>query len=763
MRRMKGLLMAGIAGAICTSGALADPLDDRIRDHFNVTEYELDSLVLPADLPGGGFDVVAQIGDVQRVLSLEPVSVRSEHFKVMLDDGTGLLREVQAEAPRTFRGFVEDVPGSLVVGSLMPDGLKVMIEMPFDDGIQKWGIEPLADVQDGLDPTLHVVYFGDNQIWPDDAHCPVDGKPMNGHNHEHDDGDGGDINPADPLYNCEIAFDCDNDYYNARGQNQSTVINDLENVMNVVRTTYERDIEITYEITEIIIRTSRVYTATDAGQLLNQFQNRWNSNHRNVQRDIAHLMTGKNINGGVIGVAYLSVICSQTQGYGLSETTFAGNMNLRAALTAHELGHNWSSPHCDGVNPCNIMCPSINGCNGIGNPIRFAPVSINRIRQHRNSRNCLQIINDGSLDLPFSDTFPNSSIDEEKWPLDGRNGASTGFVGGEPSSPWALQLDGTDHITTAPLLANNANDVVVSFFAAQLTVDTCEDLIVEYLEDGGDFTEIGRVTAGEDIMLPYQQFGFLIPNNELYDGLEVRLRAAGSDGSDDWYIDDVLIEADGNLPPPTGSINLPLFHTFPCDEFDEGVWGEVVGAVVNNAGINEPSAPFSMELTGNERAETLSMNGLDFGQVPLYVNFMMEERNLENGDALLVQYENNVGSLVTVGVIASAGGSQSNYSQYEFELGGDAIHNDLKVRFQAAGSSSDDTWYIDDIGVTDESLGGGDCDADLDGDGDADADDFFAYLDAFAGGNLGVCDIDGDGDCDADDFFQYLDAFAQGC
>ena len=55
------------------------------------------------------------------------------------------------------------------------------------------------------------------------------------------------------------------------------------------------------------------------------------------------------------------------------------------------------------------------------------------------------------------------------------------------------------------------------------------------------------------------------------------------------------------------------------------------------------------------------------------------------------------------------------------------------------------------------------CAADLDGDGDADADDFFAYLDAFAGGDLGVCDIDGDGDCDADDFFGYLDLFAQGC
>lgn len=55
------------------------------------------------------------------------------------------------------------------------------------------------------------------------------------------------------------------------------------------------------------------------------------------------------------------------------------------------------------------------------------------------------------------------------------------------------------------------------------------------------------------------------------------------------------------------------------------------------------------------------------------------------------------------------------------------------------------------------------CAADLTGDGEADSDDFFAFLDAFAGGDLGVCDLDDDGDCDADDFFAYLDVFAVGC
>ena len=67
------------------------------------------------------------------------------------------------------------------------------------------------------------------------------------------------------------------------------------------------------------------------------------------------------------------------------------------------------------------------------------------------------------------------------------------------------------------------------------------------------------------------------------------------------------------------------------------------------------------------------------------------------------------------------------------------------------------------FGIDDIIVNATGCPADLDGDGDADADDFFAYLDGFASGDLDACDLDGDADCDADDFFDYLDLFAVGC
>lgn len=66
---------------------------------------------------------------------------------------------------------------------------------------------------------------------------------------------------------------------------------------------------------------------------------------------------------------------------------------------------------------------------------------------------------------------------------------------------------------------------------------------------------------------------------------------------------------------------------------------------------------------------------------------------------------------------------------------------------------------IVDMGAYEFQVG---CTADFDNDGDLDSEDFFAFLDAFANGDLSA-DIDGDGDLDAEDFFAYLDLFVLGC
>ncbi len=95
---------------------------------------------------------------------------------------------------------------------------------------------------------------------------------------------------------------------------------------------------------------------------------------------------------------------------------------------------------------------------------------------------------------------------------------------------------------------------------------------------------------------------------------------------------------------------------------------------------------------------------------------------------------------------------------------GVGLTNNMRMRFTARDNDpqSINESGIDGFRVSALTCGDDGCAADLDGDNDADADDFFAYLDLFAGGD-DAADLDDDGDVDADDFFGYLDLFAAGC
>lgn len=90
----------------------------------------------------------------------------------------------------------------------------------------------------------------------------------------------------------EIAIDADLEFYQRNGSN-STTTNTITTVVNGIDTIYRRDIDLQYMIRTIIIRTTGVYVNSDMGNLLGEFASRWSANHGGVQRDLAHLFTGK--------------------------------------------------------------------------------------------------------------------------------------------------------------------------------------------------------------------------------------------------------------------------------------------------------------------------------------------------------------------------------------------------------------------------------------------------------------------------------------
>jgi hypothetical protein len=84
---------------------------------------------------------------------------------------------------------------------------------------------------------------------------------------------------------------------------------------------------------------------------------------------LTHLVTGRDLDGTTVGIAYIGTLCSARYGVSLSE----GLNGFGDLVAAHELGHNFGAPH-DGEAPSNgttnacqtapqdyLMAPRVNG------------------------------------------------------------------------------------------------------------------------------------------------------------------------------------------------------------------------------------------------------------------------------------------------------------------------------------------------------------------------------------------------------------------
>jgi len=109
-------------------------------------------------------------------------------------------------------------------------------------------------------------------------------------------------------YYLKIATDADYQYYQAKSSNVSTVNNSIISILNIVEGVYESTFNIKFLVTaQYVCNTNTIYTSTDGKVLLEQFQDYWNYYRTSVDRNIAHLFTGKTLIAGK-GWAYVGVI-----------------------------------------------------------------------------------------------------------------------------------------------------------------------------------------------------------------------------------------------------------------------------------------------------------------------------------------------------------------------------------------------------------------------------------------------------------------------
>ncbi|MHC5212816.1 MAG: M12 family metallo-peptidase, partial [Planctomycetota bacterium] len=373
-------LTAGLsAQSLFQRGALPG-LDQDISAEMLLSDWSVQEFDLPGE-PGEPFTLSVDLGGQVHGLVLVPHSVRSDDYQVLVQQADGSYVEHAPSMPSTYRGIVSGVADSVVAASLVDGQLTATIVIAKDQPV--WGIQPADKVASLAPSNLHVVYSG-LDILATDATCGTSDISVRPATPLAPAGDGG---SGDVV--CEIACDADVEFYNLNGSSVSNTENDINAIINATEAIYESDVGILYQVTTIIVRTSEPdpYSTTSPSSLLSQFRNYWNANHAGVQRDVAHLFTGKNIDSSVIGIASLSVICNKSSAYGLSQSRYTSNFTNRTALTAHELGHNWSASHCDGASDCKIMCSGLGGCTG--GVTSFGSGSINSINNKKNAVGCL--------------------------------------------------------------------------------------------------------------------------------------------------------------------------------------------------------------------------------------------------------------------------------------------------------------------------------------------------------------------------------------
>jgi len=159
------------------------------------------------------------------------------------------------------------------------------------------------------------------------------------------------VSVSNTFLQANIAIEIDKITYAICGSSVPNATAAALSLFSVVSAVYNRDINVKLTVPYVHVwTTTDPYTGADSGELLDQFVDHWNANFSTVNRTLAHFITRRT--GGLGGIAYLDVLCdSPTNGIGYGFSNIMGAYSQLPVyswdvmVVAHELGHNFGSPH----------------------------------------------------------------------------------------------------------------------------------------------------------------------------------------------------------------------------------------------------------------------------------------------------------------------------------------------------------------------------------------------------------------------------------
>ncbi len=162
------------------------------------------------------------------------------------------------------------------------------------------------------------------------------------------------------MYHAGIAIETDYELYTKKGSSVTAVAQYAGDLFAAISAIYQRDILVTLQVNYLSVWTTPgdPWVATTSSAALSEFVSYWNTNRNAVPRSLAHMLSGRNLGGGI---AYLNAVCSSF-GYAVSGS-LSGTAPANITTTywdfmcaSHETGHNFGSPHTHCYSPVVDSC-----------------------------------------------------------------------------------------------------------------------------------------------------------------------------------------------------------------------------------------------------------------------------------------------------------------------------------------------------------------------------------------------------------------------
>lgn len=323
--------------ALLSASLAMDSLPQKLNSLPERAKVRIDSVPLDAQ------------GSKSAALTLEKFTVFSPDAIVVVDSGSRAERRFTPPTMAHFRGEVEGYPGSSAFWSVAEDGQmkgvlridgQIIVAEQTPASINRMSASTARQVDKTHD------FAGQSFI------CDAEKE------HDRDFFTASRLGQASALpkvaeltntvYTARVALETDYEFFQKFGT-EAAATQYIADLFGYISTTYAAEIKTNLQVGTVYLYTSSndPWTATTTDGALDEVLAYWNLNRTGVTRTVTHFMSAKA--GG--GLAYVGVLCEPSWGYGVSfglKGDFsAANPQIvwDADVIAHEIGHNFGSPH----------------------------------------------------------------------------------------------------------------------------------------------------------------------------------------------------------------------------------------------------------------------------------------------------------------------------------------------------------------------------------------------------------------------------------